>query len=161
MSETDKPARAIRRAEDLRMTVLQHHMDEMDQARQAREKEKSELAVFARDFLRNHVTEEELAMINRLVDRAVSDNKMEALVYSFPSSLCTDGGRAINNNLPDWPETLQGKAKELYDRFKAVAQPAGYRLKAQDHQLPRRHPGRRRLLPVLGAGGGLTGVPVD
>ena len=141
MSETDKPARAIRSAEELRMTVLQHHMDEMDQAQRAREKEKTELAAFAKDFLGNQVTEEELAMIFRLVDRAVNDNKMEALVYSFPSSLCTDGGRAINNNLPNWPETLQGKAKELYDRFKANAQPAGYRLKAQIINFPGGIPG--------------------
>ena len=43
---------------------------------------------------------------------------MEAMVYSFPSDLCTDSGRAINSADPQWPETLQGKAKQFYDAFK-------------------------------------------
>ena len=42
---------------------------------------------------------------------------MEAMVYSFPSDLCTDSGRAINNYDPNWPETLQGKAKEFFERY--------------------------------------------
>ena len=78
---------------------------------------------------------------------------MEAMVYSFPSDLCTDGGRAINNSDPNWPETLQGKAKEMYDAFKARAQAAGLQAQGDDHQLPRRDSGRRRVLPELGAAG--------
>jgi hypothetical protein len=134
-------AEKIRSAEELRMTVLQKHLDEMDQAEKAREKAKQELAAFAKDFLGQHVSEDEIAVVNRLVMRAVTEGKMEALVYSFPSDLCTDGGRAINNNAPDWPETLRGKAKELYDRFKEVAQPQGYRLKAMIINFPGGIPG--------------------
>lgn len=73
--------------------------------------------------------------------RAVADGKMEALVYTFPSDFCTDNGRAINNADPQWPETLQGKAKELYDRFKVAAQPQGYKLKAMVVTFPGGIPG--------------------
>ena len=66
---------------------------------------------------------------------------MEAMVYSFPSDLCTDGGRAINNSDPDWPDTLQGKAKEMYDTFKARIQPQGYKLKAMIINFPGGVPG--------------------
>ena len=59
-------------------------------------------------------------MVRRLVMNAVKDGKMEAMVYSFPSDLCTDSGRAINNSDPNWPETLQGKAKEFYDRYRSA-----------------------------------------
>ena len=71
---------------------------------------------------------------------------MEALVYSFPSDLCTDGGRAINKAEPDWPETLQGKAREMSEAFKARGQPQGYRLKAMIINFPGGNVRRRRLL---------------
>ncbi len=32
--------------------------------------------------------------------KAAADGKYEAMVYSFPSNLCSDSGRGINNNLP-------------------------------------------------------------
>ncbi|HUG61564.1 MAG TPA: hypothetical protein VMP03_06945 [Methylomirabilota bacterium] len=49
--------------------------------------------------------------------------QVEALVYSFASRLCTDRGRAINNGESDWPETLQGRAKEAYEHYLTVAKP--------------------------------------
>ena len=42
---------------------------------------------------------EERAMIQRLVTNAAANGKFEAMVYSFPSDLCTDRGRAINSRL--------------------------------------------------------------
>ena len=80
-------------------------------------------------------------MVRRLVMNAVKDGKMEAMVYSFPSDLCTDSGRAINNSDPHWPETLQGKAKEFFDRYQEVAKPQGYRLKAMVINFPGGVPG--------------------
>jgi hypothetical protein len=72
---------------------------------------------------------------------AVKDGKFEALVFTFPSELTSDGGRAINNNRPDWPETLQGKAKELFERYQSIAKPAGYKLKAMIINFPGGVPG--------------------
>ena len=66
---------------------------------------------------------------------------MEAMVYSFPSDLCTDSGRAINNNDPRWPETLQGKAKKFFDRYQTIARPQGYKLKAMVINFPGGVPG--------------------
>ena len=80
-------------------------------------------------------------MVRRLVMNAVKDGKMEAMVYSFPSDLCTDSGRAINNNAPNWPETLQGKAREIYDRYEERMKPQGYRLKAMVINFPGGVPG--------------------
>jgi hypothetical protein len=72
---------------------------------------------------------------------AVQDGKMEAMVYSFPSDLCTDSGRAINNGEPHWPETLQGKAKEFYERYLQFGKPQGYKLKAMVINFPGGIPG--------------------
>ena len=123
-------------AEALRMSILKKEMEKMDVARKAREAEEAKLADFTRDFLGSHVSDDELAMVRRLVANAVKDGKMEAMVYSFPSSLCTDSGRAINNSDPRWPETLQGKAKEFFDRYESLAKPQGYKLKAMVINFP-------------------------
>jgi hypothetical protein len=110
MSEKFDPSAMPQSAEALRMSILQKEMEKMDVERKVREAEQKKLAEFTTGFLHQHVSEDEIAMVRRLVANAVKDGKMEAMVYSFPSDLCTDSGRAINNNDPDWPETLQGKA---------------------------------------------------
>ena len=123
------------------MSILQKEMEKMDVERKAREAEEKKLADFTSDFLHKHVTEDEIAMVRRLVANAVKDGKMEAMVYSFPSDLCTDSGRAINNYDPNWPETLQGKAKEFFERYEKLAKPQGYKLKAMVINFPGGVPG--------------------
>jgi hypothetical protein len=80
-------------------------------------------------------------MVRRLVMNAVQDGKLEAMVYSFPSDLCSDGGRAINSNSPGWPETLQGKALDFYRRYEEYGRPRGCRLKAMVIKFPGGMPG--------------------
>ena len=123
------------------MSILQKEMERMDEERRAREAEQQKLAQFTQDFLHKHVSDEEVAMVRRLVQNAVKDGKFEAMVYSFPSDLCTDSGRAINNNDPRWPETLQGKAKEFFERYEKFGKPQGYRLKAMVINFPGGIPG--------------------
>lgn len=128
-------------AESLRMMMLEKQMKEMDELMARQKLEQQKRAEFADDFLKNHLSEEERAMIRRVVMQAVTAGKLEALVYSFPSQLCTDSGRAINSADPDWPASLQGKAKELYEVYKSVAQPQGYKLKASIINFPGGMPG--------------------
>lgn len=132
---------AVPSAQDLRMSIIQKQMAEYEARKKKKDEEERKRSAFAEDFLGNHVTEQERSMIRRLVMNAVEEGKTEALVYSFPSSLCSDAGRAINNADPNWPESLQGKAKELYERYKAVAQPQGYKLRAMIIDFPGGMPG--------------------
>ncbi len=141
MSEKVDPSAMPQSAEALRMSILQKEMEKMDGARKAREAEEKRLAEFTQSFLHKHVSEDEIAMVRRLVANAVKDGKMEAMVYSFPSDLCTDSGRAINNNDPAWPETLQGKAKEFFERYQQFGKPQGYKLKAMVISFPGGMPG--------------------
>jgi hypothetical protein len=141
MSEKFDPSAMPQSAEALRMSILQKEMEKMDVERKVREAEQKKLAEFTTGFLHEHVSEDEIAMVRRLVANAVKDGKMEAMVYSFPSDLCTDSGRAINNNDPDWPETLQGKAKEFFDRYQQFGKPGGYKLKAMVINFPGGVPG--------------------
>ena len=141
MSDKTDPTGAPISADELRMSILRKEMDKMDVERKAREAEQAKLTAFTDDFLHKHVSQDEIAMVRRLVANAVKDGKMEAMVYSFPSDLCTDSGRAINNNAPNWPETLQGKAKEFYDRYQEFGKPGGYKLKAMVINFPGGVPG--------------------
>ena len=135
------PDGKIPSAADLRMALLEEEMKEMSAKQKARDEEKEKQAEFAADFLQNHVTDEERKTIRRLVQSAVENGQFEALVYSFPSDLCTDSGRAITNGEANWPETLRGKAKELFDRYAQFGKPGGYRLKAKIISFPGGIPG--------------------
>ena len=135
----EKPA--VVSANDLRMAILKKEMEEIEKAEKAKTDQEKRLKDFADSFMHDHISDDERAMIQKLVMAAVQNGKFEALVYSFPSDLCTDSGRAINNRLAHWPETLQGKAKELYDRYVAVAKPQGFRLKAAIISFPGGMPG--------------------
>ena len=66
----------------------------------------------------------------------------EYLLLRFPSALCTDGARAINNPPnPDWPKTLQGEALELYARWRDQLSPRGFHLAARLLDFPGGQPG--------------------
>jgi hypothetical protein len=141
MSEKPGPAAPIPSADDLRMALLEAEMKKMEEREKFRSKEEKKRADFAAEFLSGQVTEAEKAMIRRVVRSAVKEGRTQAMVYSFPSRLCTDGGRAVNNADKAWPSTLQGKAKELYDRYLEVAKPQGYKLKATIIDFPGGMPG--------------------
>jgi len=135
------PKAAPPSAADLRMVLLKEHMAEAKKRDEQRSREEEKLLALTENFLKNEVTEDEIAMVRRLVMNAVKDGRLEALVYSFPSDLCTDSGRAINSSDPQWPETLQGKAKEFYNRYQQFGKPQGFKLKAMIVNFPGGMPG--------------------
>lgn len=128
-------------AEQLRMALMQEQLAEADKQDKARARANQELMKFTDSFLKDQVNENEIAMVRRLVKNAVKEGKYEAMVFSFPSSLCTDSGRGINSNDPQWTETLQGKAKQFYERYVQIAKPQGYKLKAMIINFPGGIPG--------------------
>lgn len=141
MADQKTPPAGVPSADQLRMTILEKEMAEMARQEKQKAQREKQLSEFTESFLTQHVSDDERAMIQKLVMNAVANGKFEALVYSFPSDLCTDSGRAINNRLAHWPETLQGKAKELYDRYMEIAKPQGFKLKATIINFPNGMPG--------------------
>ncbi|MDW6021027.1 histidine kinase [Mesorhizobium sp. BAC0120] len=141
MSDPTNPNEMPPSAEQLRMRLLEEQLAEAKKYEQQKQKEQQKLSAFTDDFLKGHVTENEIAMVRRLVTNALKDGKFEAMVYSFPSDLCSDGGRAINNSDPDWPNSLQGKAREFYERYLKYGKPQGYKLKAMIINFPGGIPG--------------------
>lgn len=123
------------------MRLLEQQMQEMEKERKLQDLKQQELMTFTDEFMHQSVTPEEIAMVRNLVGNAVRNGKFEAMVYSFPSDLCTDSGRAINSGDKDWPQTLQGKAKEFFERYQRFGKPQGYKLKATIINFPGGVPG--------------------
>ena len=66
-----------------------------------------------------------------IIQRAVSNGLREVEIGRFPNQLCTDRGRAINQQEPGWEETLTGLPKEIFQFWKKHLQPRGYKIKYQ------------------------------
>lgn len=75
-----EPVAPIPSAEQLRMKLLEEQMREMARQEKARSSAQKELADFADDFLKSHISDNERAMIRRLVKNAVEKGHLEAMV---------------------------------------------------------------------------------
>src|SRR5579862_2569972 len=85
--------------------------------------------------------EDRLARAAAIVKRAANNGLTEVLIVRFPNELCTDRGRAINQQEPGWENTLTGLPKELYEFWQKFMKPRGYRLKFQIIDFPGGMPG--------------------
>ena len=77
------------------------------------------------------------AVIKRAVDKGLT----EILVGTYPNAICTDGGRAINQQEPGWENTLTGLPKELFQFWQTYLKPRGYKLRVQIIDWPGGKPG--------------------
>jgi hypothetical protein len=76
--------------------------------------------------------EEALKRVSAIVQRAVRNGLTEVEIIRFPNVLCTDRGRAINNNLEaGWEKTLTGLPKEMYEFWDRRLRQLGYKLRYQ------------------------------
>ena len=66
-----------------------------------------------------------------IIERAVRNGKTEVELIRFPVEVCTDRGRAINQQERGWEGTLTGLPKELYDAWAKYFRPRGYKLRAE------------------------------
>jgi hypothetical protein len=85
--------------------------------------------------------EEALRRVGIIIERAVANGLTEVQVYRFPNALCTDHGRAINQQEPGWETTLTGLPKEMYEFWDRQLRPLGYKLKVQIVDFPEGIPG--------------------
>ena len=76
-----------------------------------------------------------------IIQRAAKNGLTEVQVYRFPNQLCTDRGRAINQQEPGWEQTLTGVPKEIYYVWHKHFRPRGYRLRVQIIDFPGGMPG--------------------
>jgi len=85
--------------------------------------------------------EEALRRVGIIIERAVSNGLTEVQVYRFPNALCTDHGRAINQQEQGWETTLTGLPKEMFQFWERQLRPRGYKIKFQIVDFPNGMPG--------------------
>lgn len=85
--------------------------------------------------------EEKVQLASTIIQRAVRNGLTEVQVYRFPNSLCTDNGRAINQQEAGWENTLMGIPKEIFELWRAYLKPRGYRISYQIIDYPEGIPG--------------------
>jgi len=85
--------------------------------------------------------EDRMARAATIIKRAVDNGLTEVEVGRFPNKLCTDGGRAINQQEAGWERTLTGLPRELFAFWQKYLQPKGYKIKYQIVDFPGGMPG--------------------
>jgi hypothetical protein len=85
--------------------------------------------------------DEAIKRVASIIERASANGLTEIEVYRFPNQLCTDNGRAINQQEPGWEKTLTGLPKEMYQFWERQLRPRGYKLRVQIVDFPEGMPG--------------------
>ena len=85
--------------------------------------------------------DEKVKLASSVIQRAVRNGLTEVQVYRFPNVLCTDKGRAINQQEPGWEKTLTGIPREIFQLWTDYLKPRGYRIRYQIIDFPGGMPG--------------------
>lgn len=139
----------------LSATDLRHRMEQSeaaraaDLARQGSDEETRQKAAYDEFHQPPTVTDEQLmAQVMQPVQRAAENCAAEVQFYRFPSSVCLDRGRMINNSAPDWPASLSGRPQLAYEFWREQLRPLGFGLKAQILDYPGGFPGDVGFFPT-------------
>lgn len=117
---------------------------EMAKARAALDKKRKgdhQRNEFRDSFMSREIQPEVFERLFRLVKSAAERGEHEVMVLRFPSAWCTNGGRAVNNFEPEWPQTLTGFAKKAHEFYEKERAHLGYRVRAQIMDYPGGVPG--------------------
>ena len=125
----------LRKLQDERDTVAAR--EAMEKKRRA-EKEQQDLH---EAFMNRKIGPEAIERFNAAVRNAAEQGRHEIMIGQFPASWCSDGGRRINNYLEDWPDSLQGVAREVYDYQSKNLAPLGYKMRVEVLNFPGGVPG--------------------
>jgi len=130
-------------AKDLRKKIALAEADKASEAVRRHSQEEAE-----KKSLLDHLSqpsgvsdEEAIRRASVVIGRAVSNGLNEVRVFRFPNALCTDHGRAINQQEPGWEQTLTGVPKEIYELWARHFRSRGYKLRVEIIDFPKGMPG--------------------
>ena len=140
---TSKPDDLLPSANDLMKKMALAEAEEASKrARELAAAEAEKQALLDRLKGPSGVSEEEaIRRAAKIIERAVSNGLTEIQVHRFPNDLCTDKGRAINQQEPGWENTLTGVPKEIYEFWAKHLRPRGYKLRVEIIDFPHGMPG--------------------
>jgi hypothetical protein len=139
----NKPDELLPSASDIMKKLALAEAEEASkQARQFADAEAEKQALLDRLKKPSGVSDEEaIQRAIKIIERAVNNGKTEVQVHRFPNQLCTDKGRAINQQEPGWENTLTGVPKEIYQLWAKYFRARGYKLKVEIIDFPGGMPG--------------------
>jgi hypothetical protein len=124
---------------DMKMAQVSKDLEGMNRANKAREdlvKQLSEPIDLSPERRRQIVQS-----LQTRLRAAAERGQTELMVMRFPTALCSDKGRAINNADKNWPETLTGRPRQAYELWRDQLRAAGFALSAMIVEWPGGMPG--------------------
>jgi hypothetical protein len=133
MRGTEELATVVPSAKALMEKIALAEAEKASEEMRRREKEEAEKKALIERLTKPSRLSDEQVMKKAaaIIERAAKNGLTEVQVYRFPNSLCTDKGRAINQQEPGWEQTLTGIPKEIYEFWDRRLRPLGYRLRVQ------------------------------
>ena len=140
---TTKPDVSLPTAKDFMQKLALAEAEEASkQARKHAEAEAEKQALLDHYKKPSGVSDEEgIRRAIKIIERAVSNGRTEVQVCRFPNQLCTDHGRAINQQEPGWETTLTGFPNEIYQLWAKYFRERGYKLRVEILDFPGGMPG--------------------
>jgi len=119
---SDKPNAPGFSAANIRSQMARRSAERAEEEARHRHEEEERRRALLEEFHKPPArTPEQLQrLVTQLVSQAAERGEHEVQVYRFPSALCRDGGRAINNTEADWENTLVGGGHSSPSRLGAI-----------------------------------------
>jgi uncharacterized membrane protein len=128
-------------ASELQAMIVQEEEHEAVVARDKREAARTHRRQKIERLRRGDLSPDDIrAIVQRCTDAAQAGHD-QVIAYRFPSDVCLDGGRAVNNGERDWPASLTGQPRAVYEYWENVLHPAGYHMSARILNYPGGMPG--------------------
>jgi hypothetical protein len=111
------------------------------EAQAAAEAARAERAAYAEKVMTYKLSAEDEARAMAKIAKAFEDGEREVMLAHFPSAICADGGRRINNQLEGWQDTLPGAFRDVHAWWETKLKPGGFGFAARVISYPDGMPG--------------------
>ena len=140
---TNNPDALVPSANEVRQQIALAEAEEVNKQAQAQAAAEAEKKALIDQLSKAPGTSDEEAIRRGLeiIHRAIKNRLTEVEIIRFPNELCTDKGRAINQQELGWENTLTGTPKEIYQFWDKYFRPRGYKLRVQIVDFPGGLPG--------------------
>lgn len=130
-------------ANDLMKKIALREAEKASEAARARNAEEAEKQALLEKLSKpSGVSDDDrMARAAAIIKRAADNGLTEVFIGRFPNQLCTDRGRAINQQESGWENTLTGLPKELIEFWQKHLKSRGYRIRFQVVDFPNGMPG--------------------
>jgi hypothetical protein len=137
------PADMLPSAKDFMKKIALAEAEKASESMRQRSAEEAEKAALVDQLSKPSGVSDEEGILRavKIIERAAGNGLTEVQVYRFPNTLCTDKGRAINQQEPGWEDTLTGVPKEIYSLWRRHFRDRGYKLRVQIVDFPGGMPG--------------------